>query len=213
MKIYKIPPTVKALIFDIDSTLYTNPEYAHEQVDVQIRHFADLRGISHEQARILINTFRDDYVQKYSIKQMSLGNALTHFDIPISQSILWREKLVKPDDFLSADKTLHSVLSYLEKNYLIIAVTNNPEKTAIKTLEALGVQDFFLHVIGLDTCGISKPHKDPYLFATTKINTNPEYCISVGDRYDIDLAIPLELGMGAILVDGVEDVYTLVDIL
>jgi phosphoglycolate phosphatase/putative hydrolase of the HAD superfamily len=27
----------------------------------------------------------------------------------------------------------------------------------------------------------------------------------VGDRYDIDIAIPLELGMGGILVDGVED--------
>jgi phosphoglycolate phosphatase/putative hydrolase of the HAD superfamily len=31
----------------------------------------------------------------------------------------------------------------------------------------------------------------------------------VGDRYDIDIALPLELGMGGILVDGVEDVYRL----
>jgi phosphoglycolate phosphatase/putative hydrolase of the HAD superfamily len=27
----------------------------------------------------------------------------------------------------------------------------------------------------------------------------------VGDRYDIDLALPLEMGMGAILVDGAAD--------
>ena len=37
--------------------------------------------------------------------------------------------------------------------------------------------------------------------------------LSVGDRYDIDIALPLELGMGGILVDGVEDVYRLPEIL
>jgi phosphoglycolate phosphatase/putative hydrolase of the HAD superfamily len=41
----------------------------------------------------------------------------------------------------------------------------------------------------------------------------PESCLSVGDRYDIDIALPLELGMGGILVDGVEDVYRLPELL
>ena len=38
--------------------------------------------------------------------------------------------------------------------------------------------------------------------------TNPE-----GDRYDIDLDLLLDMGMGAILVDGVEDVYELPGVL
>ncbi|GHU60966.1 hypothetical protein FACS189445_2140 [Spirochaetia bacterium] len=38
-------------------------------------------------------------------------------------------------------------------------------------------------------------------------------CVSIGDRYDIDLLLPLELGMGGILVDGVEDVYKVPGIL
>lgn len=37
MKFYKIPQNLKALIFDIDSTLYTNQAYAFEQVDCQVR--------------------------------------------------------------------------------------------------------------------------------------------------------------------------------
>ena len=40
MKIYKIPADLKAFIFDIDSTLYTNQAYAFEQVDCQVRQFA-----------------------------------------------------------------------------------------------------------------------------------------------------------------------------
>jgi phosphoglycolate phosphatase/putative hydrolase of the HAD superfamily len=35
----------------------------------------------------------------------------------------------------------------------------------------------------------------------------------VGDRYDIDIDLPLKLGMGGILVDGVKDVYKLPGIL
>jgi phosphoglycolate phosphatase/putative hydrolase of the HAD superfamily len=41
----------------------------------------------------------------------------------------------------------------------------------------------------------------------------PETCVSIGDRYDIDLDIPLQMGMGGILVDGVEDVYCLPELL
>jgi phosphoglycolate phosphatase/putative hydrolase of the HAD superfamily len=35
----------------------------------------------------------------------------------------------------------------------------------------------------------------------------------VGDRYDIDIALPLQLGMGGVLVDGVSDVYGLPPVL
>jgi phosphoglycolate phosphatase/putative hydrolase of the HAD superfamily len=38
-------------------------------------------------------------------------------------------------------------------------------------------------------------------------------CIALGDRYDFDIAPPLELGMGGILVDGVEDVYHLAELI
>ncbi|MGL4981904.1 MAG: HAD family hydrolase [Treponemataceae bacterium] len=213
MKIYSIPSVLKILVFDIDSTLYTNAVYAHEQIDVQIRHFADLRGISHQEARKLISEFRKAHAQQEGVLQISLGNALTHFGIPISQSILWRENLIDPKDFLQRDKKLHETLSSLAKKYQFIAVTNNPEKTAFKTLETLGVETFFPHIIGLDTCGVSKPHKEPYELAIKLMGTKAEHCISIGDRYDIDLAIPIELGMGAILVDDVEDVYGLLDIL
>ena len=34
-----------------------------------------------------------------------------------------------------------------------------------------------------------------------------ENCLAVGDRYDMDIKLPLEMGMGGILVSGVEEVY------
>lgn len=209
MKIYWIPKNLSCILFDIDSTLYTNPTYAYEQVDVQVRHFASIRGISSSEARSLIFKYREEWAQNHNGEKISFGNALTAFGIPISESIQWRKKLIEPERYLHYDEKLVYTLNFLSVSYKIGAVTNNPVLPAQKTLDILGVSPFFQCIIGLDTCGISKPHHAPYEFAARTLGCKAEECISVGDRYDIDLAVPLTLGMGAILVNGVEDVYTL----
>jgi len=212
MKIYKLPERLSCIVFDIDSTLYTNAEYAHEQVDVQIRHFAGLRGMSFDEARKTVESWRGKYAEENG-KKLSLGNTLIHFGIPITESIKWRETLLEPARYLSADIRLQGVLGILARHATLVAVTNNPVLPARKTLEALGVSVFFPDLIGLDTTGVSKPHAKPFLAAADAALSPIAECLSVGDRFDIDIALPLELGMGGILVDGVEDVYGLPDIL
>ena len=213
MKIYKIPQSLKTIIFDIDSTLYTSPAYAFEQVDCQVRHFAELRGMPHDEARNLVADFRKKWAAEHDGQKISLGNLLTYFDIPIETSIEWRRTLLEPADFLGRDEKLISALQELKKKYRMICVTNNPVLPARKTLEAIGVSEFFPEIIGLDTCKVSKPHEKPFLLAAEKTGARFEECLSVGDRYDIDLALPMELGMGGILVTGVEDVWTLPEVL
>jgi hypothetical protein len=34
-------------------------------------------------------------------------------------------------------------------------------------------------------------------------------CISIGDRYDVDIEVPLAMGMGGILVEGAAEVAKL----
>ena len=212
MKIHRIPEKTSCVIFDIDSTLYTNEAYAREQVDVQIRYFASLRGMEADEARKAIGDWRDEYARTHG-RKMSLGNALVHFGVPISESIRWREELIEPARFLAPDARLRETLDSLAQHFTLVAVTNNPILPAGKTLDALGVRDAFRDLIGLDTTGVSKPHEKPFLAASRAARCPTAECLSVGDRYDIDIALPLELGMGGILVDGVEDVYLLPDLL
>ena len=98
-------------------------------------------------------------------------------------------------------------------HYKLICVTNNPVEPARKTLEALGVSQLLPDIIGLDTCFKSKPAREPLELAMKKTGAAPGECISIGDRFDIDLALPLELGMGGILVSGVEEVYAIPEFL
>ena len=213
MKIYKIPAKIKTLIFDIDSTLYTNEEYAFEQVDVQLRHFANLKGISEAAARDMISSFRRKWSTEHEGKKISLGNALTHFGISIEESVKMRRELILPEKFLKKDKALYDTLNILKTKYALVCVTNNPVLPAQKTLSALGIDSLISSIIGLDTCNKSKPAPEPFLLAAKMTSARTEECLSIGDRYDMDIALPLELGMGGILVGGVKDVYRLPDIL
>lgn len=209
MTIYKIPENLKAIIFDIDSTLYTNEAYAFEQVDVQIRRFAKQRKIAEDAARTMINDFRKKWSAAHGGKKISLGNAFTHFGVSIEESIEMRRTLLFPERFLKKDERLIQTLAELKKNYALICITNNPVLPARKTLAALGVDALIPDIIGLDTCGKSKPAPAPFLLAAQTTGAQPDECLCIGDRYDMDIALPLELGMGGILVTGVADVYQL----
>jgi phosphoglycolate phosphatase/putative hydrolase of the HAD superfamily len=74
-------------------------------------------------------------------------------------------------------------------------------------LEAIGVSEFFPEIIGLDSTGLSKPHYLPFSMALQKMGVEAKNCVAVGDRFNIDIELPVKMGMGGILVDGVEDVY------
>ncbi len=209
MKIYKIPADLKAFIFDIDSTLYTNQAYAFEQVDCQVRQFAKDRGISADEARRMVADYRKKFAAEHQGSKVSLGNTLLAFGVPIEQSVQWRRELLEPADFLNRDDRLIETLKILQSKYKLICVTNNPILPARKTLEALGVSEFFPDIVGLDTCFKSKPALEPFQTAVEGLGNGikAENCLAVGDRYDMDIALPLEMGMGGILVNGVEEVY------
>ena len=209
MKIHKIPQTIQTLIFDIDSTLYTNSAYAYEQVDCQVREFAKLKNMTSDEARKLVFDFRKKFAEENDGKKISLGNLLTNFGIPIEQSVKWRNDLMRPEDFLVRDEKLICELQILSKKYKLICVTNNPVKPARKTLEVIGISDFFEHIVGLDTCYKSKPAREPFEKALELTKTTAENAVAIGDRYDLDIELPLRMGMGGIEVSGVEDVYGL----
>ena len=213
MKIYRIPENLKTIIFDIDGTLYTSPEYVTEQVDVQLRHYAHLNKITEDEARKMMADYRSDWTKEHGGKKISLGNAFKAFGIDINTSIEWRNMLMKPELFLHRDEELIKSLTELKKDYSLICVTNNPVDAARRTLKAVGIDELIPDIIGLDTCRVSKPNPLILEKAMELTESSSKECLSIGDRYDIDLALPLEMGMGAILVDGAEDLYNLACIL
>ncbi|MDX9957644.1 MAG: HAD family hydrolase [Spirochaetia bacterium] len=227
MKVFRLPPALRAVIFDIDGTLYQHPGYVQHQIDILIAELARVRGWSMEAAQKAVADARASVAASQGTQTTSLGNAMAYLGIDMATSVAWRERLIKPASFLGTDPALRqSLLRLRDSGLVLVALTNNPRSTGEATLQALGVADLFRRVVGLDDTMKSKPAREPFLLAAKHamgtelpgsgtelggMGTEPAggfpTCLAVGDRYDVDLAVPLELGMGAVLVDGVEDVY------
>lgn len=196
------------MVFDLDSTLYTNASYARFQNEVLISRLARERGQSVEATGALLEGLRAERKRRGE-GDTSLGNLFLALGIPIETSVAWREELIRPSEWLSADPLLDRALEELSLRCPLCLVTNNPRSVGRASLEALGVARHFSFVVGLDDTGRSKPDPAAFALALARLGLEPASVISVGDREDVDIVPALGLGMGAILVDSVDEVRIL----
>jgi len=209
LKVFFLPERPRALLFDIDGTLYDNDRYARFQVEVLVEELARVRGRPLEDVRAEVERARRELGAREGRETTSLGNAMAALGVDLATSVAWRERLIEPASWLGRDARLDEALARLAERFKLAAVTNNPRLVAGKGLAALGVAERFAVVIGLDDTFRSKPAREPFELAARLLGVALSECVSIGDRHDVDLAVPLELGMGGILVDGASDVYRL----
>ena len=210
MKQYQLPERIHGLIFDMDNTLYTNDEYARHQEIVLVERLALSLGLEQRKMQSSLDAWRNAYADNHGGRRPSLGNTFLHgYGIPIETSIQWRRESIKPEHFLKADAKLDSALASLSARCSLAVVTNNPVSIAEKSLQLLGVRKYFTSIVGLDSTGKSKPNPEAFQRAAAELKCPEPSAVSIGDRFEVDLEPALAIGMGAILVDGVTDVYAI----
>lgn len=208
MKLVAGGRNVKALVFDLDNTLYTNPAYAQFQEDALIERLGRELGIGAEGAAAKIEALRADRLAR-GLGKTSLGKLLQAVGIDEVTGVRWREECFEPKEWLSPDSSLDQALDRLESDFALALLTNNPRLVGEKSLEALGVRARFSIIVGLDDTFCGKPSPEPFKATMKKLGMEAESCLSIGDRHDVDLVPAMALGMAAVLVTGVQDVYAL----
>ena len=218
MIVRSLPDKFSALIFDMDGTLYTHKGYFEWQESSQVARLASHLGIQEEEAAAMMAKEREARraagLPKTSMANLFLGLGRSRgFPIDMTTIIRWREEEIRPAEWLKADPKLREALTVLASRFRLCLLTNNPRSVGMESLTALGVASLFAFVIGLDDSLESKPSPAPFLKACAILGLAPSACVSIGDRMDVDIEPALALGMGGILVEGVEDVYCLPEML
>jgi HAD superfamily hydrolase (TIGR01509 family) len=208
MKVLAIGAEPAALVFDLDNTLYTDPRYAAFQEDALVERLGRELGLGTEGAVARIAELRAERAAA-GLGKTSLGKLFAALGIEMSTSVRWREECIEPGKWLARDPRLDRALADLARRFALALMTNNPRLVGERSLAALGVRDRFSVLVGLDDTFSGKPAPEPFALVAQRLGLEPRACVSIGDRFDVDLAPAMELGMGAILVDGVEDVYRL----
>jgi len=143
MQVVGLPAVARALVFDIDLTLYDDLEYYNSQTTLLIRRLAQELEETELEMEKRVAAVQQTFAQDNGGRKQSLGNTFLHLGISIEQSVRWREDLFTPETGLQYDPELVKTMQVLSSHFSMSAVTNNPTSIGRRTLRVLGIEDFF----------------------------------------------------------------------
>lgn len=182
---------MKAVLFDLDNTLYPVECDLFSLIDVRInRYMEEVVSIAPEEVDGLRRRYWKDY-----------GATLQG---------LVRHHAVDPEDYLdyvhavdvgsrvSADSTLHQILVDLPVPSYVF--TNGSRCHVDRVVSALGLDGLFSDVFDIRIADYQpKPHPDPYRQVLNKLNLAGDQCIMVEDQVQ-NLKTAKDFGMKTVLV-------------
>lgn len=203
---------IKAIIFDLDGTLYKSAEVYQKFAEAAYHTYARLKNTTLEQAKKILEERREElkrtrgYAVPYTL-------ALISFGIPIEK---WHEENIKffnAGNYLKKDENLKAVLKKLKAGYKLAVLTNNNKIQTGRILKALGIERLFDYIFTYESFKLIKPNPEIFQEVTKKLGLKFPKCLMVGDRYNVDLIPAEELGMKIYEVKGPEDIRKLSEIL
>ncbi|MCK4940683.1 HAD family hydrolase [candidate division WOR-3 bacterium] len=200
---------IKVILFDLDGTLYKNPEVRKKFAEAAYHALAKLKKISVEEAKSMIEETREKLKEKHGFP-VPYTLTLIRFGMPVE---MWHKENIDffdPRDYLSENGELKEMLLGLRKRCRLAILTNNNEVQAQRILEALQVRDLFDRVFSYNSFKTMKPNPDFFKKATKEMDVNPDECLVVGDRYSVDLIPAQDLGMKIYEVKGPDDIKKLI---
>jgi len=184
---------IKAIVFDIDGTLYRSREYVKQLIDGMCEVLSEILSIPREQALKVYQSIRS--------KTGSISLGLREVGIDRRK---FYEKLVgklDPHQAIQPRPELKKMLRELRKMGLKVGChTNSSRGLARLVLNALGLdlEDFDVVITSDDA--EPKPMPDGYLRIVDQLAVKPEEILYVGDRWAVEVKPAKELGMKTALV-------------
>lgn len=201
-------PPLRALVFDMDGTLYQNEQLNRKYIESFYRILAEVKGLTLAAAR---RRFEKKYCQLHDRFGRTPSKLYTLTRLGVSDQAWARQqgRQILPESFLKPDPRLRRALSGLREQFRLALVTNNHRLNLQTTLKALGVADCFDEILTLTESRLFKPSSRLYRVIAERLHVLPAECLSIGDRYELDLEPAGRVGMQTLLVRNVRDIYRL----
>ncbi len=195
---------MKAVLFDLDDTLFDRNKAQEEILDRIVHEFREIfTGIDKE--AITHAFFESD---RLMTEEFNAGGPIDEVRIGRSRKFLKilglseesAEKITKM--YIKSYPTINAqvtnatiVLRNLAKKFQLGVISNGSRDVQYQKLKTLGIKDLFRCIVLSEEVGIRKP--DPRIFwkATTSLDREPEECLYVGDSYGTDILGAKKVGM------------------
>lgn len=203
---------LRALVFDLDATLYEDPRLG-EAVNVEAHaYIAEMCGIDQQMAVELLQRTKDRLTLERGITgTLSLAIGELGLDLPALHRRF--AERIEPAPFLPRDERVVTLLRELAGHYALVLYTNNNRTLSAKIMQSLGVAELFSRVFTIEDTWRPKPDRGTLEMIFTAIDRRPDQCLFIGDRYDVDLRLPREMGAQVYLVAGLAELLRLPTVL
>ncbi|MBG0770594.1 MAG: pyrimidine 5'-nucleotidase [Anaerolineaceae bacterium] len=181
----------KAILFDLDDTLYPQNSHLMDNLLLRIHRFMeDELHFSSEE----IPELRHRLYQTYGT---TLRGLQSEFQVDMDTYLDYLND-VPLEDYLHQDLALGELLSSLDMPKYVL--TNSDRTHAQKVLELLDITEYFLKIIDIYYLApYCKPQSEAYQIALDLISEPPEDCLFIDDS-PANLAMAQQLGMTTISV-------------
>jgi putative hydrolase of the HAD superfamily len=204
----RLQSDIKALVFDLDGTLYSCAPLGGEILLSAVRYVAEMKAVGLGEAEQLLHeakkrlTAASGNDTTLSRACMDLGGDLRELHRRFAAEI-------RPERFLAEDTRVTDLLKTLGSRFELYLYTNNNRPLAVAIMELLGVIGLFRQIFTIEESWRPKPDRIALEDIFLRIGRTPEECLFVGDRYDIDLRLPAEMGCAVCLVSTTEELFHL----
>jgi len=193
---------IKRIIFDIDDTLISFPkEFETGYKEVLKKHNLNIEPI--ELYKIIGEYETCGRYKYYNIDKL-LGLINERLSINLSKDFVddffnMYNKLITP-----VSKDVIDTLKYLKSKYELVTLSNWFTESQKERLKCAGILKCFDEVYGTDIVPM-KPLKESFLSVIG--DNSVDECLMIGDNFDIDIKVPMDLGMNVYHLTNKESNY------
>lgn len=187
--------SIKAIIFDLDGTLYDLADIAKVYYDIEIRFLKDYFHKTGEEAAAFLS--ENGVTKEPSEKAKSATDLFYRIGVPKKVWVDFREKYFDPSGIKKEKAVSEAVLREFSEQAPIYLLSSNTYCNIEKILDKIGLAPtLFKEVYCSDKspCGGIFTKKEVIASLIGELSIQPSELLSVGDRYNTDVVPALELG-------------------
>lgn len=205
-------PEIKGIVFDLDGTLYVCDRFAAEIQSASALYIAGVRGITQTEAEQLIAETRKRLAEESGTVQ-TISAVCTELGGDVRELHRFFESTLRPEAHLVRDERVIRLLERLAGKYSLFIYTNNNRVLTTRIMNYLGLDRVVRGVFTIDDTWRGKPDEGMVKRVLEQIGLSPDETLFVGDRYDVDLRVPEQLGCPVYLSQTLEQLLRLEQLL
>lgn len=199
---------IKGIVFDLDGTLYVCDRFAAEIQGAAAAYIAGLKRISQAEAGLLIVATRLRLMEESGTVQ-TISAVCRELGGSVQELHRYFEQNLRPEAYLVRDERVIRLLERLGKQFSLYIYTNNNRALTARIMNYLGLDGLVSNIFTINDTWVGKPDEGMVNRVLSETGLSPAEALFVGDRYDVDLRVPEQLGCPVYLSQNLEQLLRL----